>query len=122
VAVRRAATAIDVGAVVLFVAIGRASHHHGETPAGFLSTVWPFAVGLAAGWLATVRRPPASAATGAVVTVVTVVVGMVLRVVAGQGTAAAFIGVTTGFLGACMVGGRLLLTAGGRRLALRRSR
>jgi hypothetical protein len=36
------------------------------------------------------------------------VFGMVLRVVAGQGTAAAFIGVTLAFLGLFMLGWRLL--------------
>ena len=92
-----------------FVLIGRASHHHGETVGGFLSTVWPFAVGLLAGWVVTRRRSPARMATGAVVTLATVAVGMVLRVVSGAGTAAAFIVVALCFLGAVMVGGRLLL-------------
>lgn len=118
----RAVRAVDIGAVVLFVAIGRASHHQGDTAAGFLSTVWPFAAGLAAGWLATIRRPQGSALTGAAIATVTVAVGMVLRVLAGQGTAAPFIGVTLGFLGACMVGGRLLLLAARRRLAAARTR
>ena len=38
----------------------------------------------------------------------TVVVGMSLRVIAGQGTAVAFVGVALGFLGAIMLGWRLL--------------
>ncbi len=111
-----AAAAVDVGAVLLFVIIGRASHNHGESPAGIASTLWPFACGLAAGWLLLrlARRPPASLASGVAVCVATVAVGMVLRVVAGQGTAAAFIGVAAGFLGAAMVGGRLLVHLGGR--------
>lgn len=111
----RAARVVDLGALVLFVAIGRASHHQGDAAAGFLSTVWPFATGLAAGWLATMRRAQGSTLTGASIAVVTVAVGMVLRVVAGQGTAAPFIGVALGFLGACMVGGRLLLLLVARR-------
>lgn len=106
-----AAAAVDVLAVVLFVVIGRASHDRGESPAGVLSTLWPFAVGLAAGWLLVrlARRPAGSLGSGAAVCVTTVAVGMVLRVVAGQGTAAAFVGVATGFLGAVMVGGRLVV-------------
>jgi hypothetical protein len=107
---RRAAAAVDLVAVVLFVVIGRASHHHGETVGGFVSTAWPFAVGVAGGWLTVARRPPAAVLSGLVVCVVTVAVGMALRVVAGQGTAAAFIAVALCFLGAVMVGGRLLLT------------
>jgi hypothetical protein len=107
---RRAVAAVDLVAVVVFILIGRASHHHAETVGGFISTAWPFAVGVASGWLTAARRPPASVLTGLVVCVVTVSIGMTLRVVAGQGTAAAFIAVALCFLGAAMVGGRLLLT------------
>lgn len=95
--------------MTVFVLIGRASHHHGETVTGFLSTVWPFAVGMVAGWLATRGRRPVTVTTGAIVTVVTVAVGMVLRVASGAGTAVAFIVVALCFLGALMTGGRLLL-------------
>lgn len=113
---RRTAWLIDVLALVVFVAIGRASHHDGETVGGLLGTLWPFAVGTLAGWLVTARRPPAALLTGASVCVVTVAVGMALRVAAGQGTAAAFVAVAVGFLGLCMVGGRAVLVAGRRRL------
>lgn len=109
--VRRAAVAVDIFTLVLFVVIGRGSHHHGETATGFVSTVWPFGVGVAAAWLATARRAPEAPTTGLVVTVVTVAVGMVLRVVAGQGTAAAFVAVALAFNGLLMVGGRLGLRA-----------
>lgn len=102
------AAAVDVVTLVLFVVIGRGAHHHGETLGGFLSTVWPFAAGTAAGWLSTRGRRPLSPVTGLSVCVATVAVGMVLRVVAGQGTAAAFVGVAVGFTGLCMVGGRLV--------------
>lgn len=125
---RRAAAAIDVVAVVLFVVIGRASHHHGESVEGVASTAWPFAVGLGAGWglLAAAGRfrafrpaSPASLPAGGAVCVATVAIGMALRVVAGQGTAPAFIAVATGFLGAAMLSGRLVLAATARRLARR---
>lgn len=111
------AAAIDVVAVVIFVVIGRASHDHGESPTGIASTLWPFACGLVVGWLLVrlARRPPASIWSGVVVCVATVAVGMVLRVVAGQGTAAAFIVVATAFLGAAMVGGRLAARLAARR-------
>lgn len=113
---RRAAVVLDIAALVLFVSIGRASHHDGVTVAGFISTVWPFAVGLGAGWLLTSRRL-ASVRSGALVAAMTVGVGMALRVVAGQGTAAAFVVVAVCFLGAVMVGGRSVLL-----LAVRRAR
>lgn len=110
--------ALDVVAVLAFVVIGRASHHHGETVTGVVSTLWPFAAGLAAGWALvalTADRPPgAGPRAWVVVTAVTVVVGMGLRVVAGQGTAAPFVVVALVFLGLCFGAGRLAA-----RLALR---
>lgn len=42
---------------------------------------------------------------------VTVAVGMVVRVLAGQGTALAFVVVALAFLGALMAGGRVALRA-----------
>jgi peptidoglycan/LPS O-acetylase OafA/YrhL len=116
------AATIDAVAVAIFVVIGRASHDHGESPAGIVSTLWPFACGVAVGWLLVrlARRPPASIWSGVVVCVATVAVGMVLRVVAGQGTAAAFIVVATAFLGAAMVGGRLAARLAARWTARRR--
>jgi Protein of unknown function (DUF3054) len=121
----RGALTVDVLALVLFVVIGRASHHHGETAGGIVSTAWPFAVGLGAGWsvVAAAGRtrgrpvPPGSLAAGGAVCVATVAIGMSLRVVAGQGTAAAFVAVAVGFLGACMLAGRFLLAAASRRFA-----
>ena len=73
--------------------------------------------GLAAGWLVLVarRRPGTSPGDGLTVCLVTVGLGMVLRVVGGQGTAAAFVAVALGFLGATMVGWRALAKALGRR-------
>jgi hypothetical protein len=47
---------------------------------------------------------------GAVLCFITVTIGMVLRVLAGQGTAVAFILVALCFLGAGMLGWRVLLS------------
>ncbi len=113
--------ALDATAVALFVGLGRSAHHHGGGVGGFASTAWPFACGLLVGWALTGRRAPTSPATGALVAAATVGAGMVLRVVAGQGTAGAFIAVAAGFLGACMVGGRVALAGAGGRLARPRS-
>jgi Protein of unknown function (DUF3054) len=100
----------DLCCVGAFVAIGRASHGEGETIAGLARTLWPFAAGLAAGWLATRawRRPAAVVRAGAGVWLVTVGLGMVLRVVSGQGTAVAFVFVALAFLGLFMLGWRVL--------------
>ncbi|HEY0716861.1 MAG TPA: DUF3054 domain-containing protein [Streptosporangiaceae bacterium] len=107
---RFGAAAADVAGVLLFVVIGRADHGHGETVSGVASTAWPFLAGLAAGWLVTRawRRPGALVPSGVAAWLGTVVVGMVLRVAAGQGTAVSFIIVALGFLGLFLLGWRLL--------------
>ena len=104
------AAAADLGCVLLFVVIGRANHHAGGGPAGLWDTFWPFATGAIAGLLATRwwRRPAALLPTGVGVWLGTVAVGMILRVLAGQGTAFAFILVALAFLGLFLLGWRLL--------------
>jgi hypothetical protein len=103
--------ALDVAVVSAFVIIGRASHHHGETAGGLVATGWPFLTGLSLAWagLTAAQTNPASARRGVATAAVTVTAGMVLRVMAGQGTATSFVAVSLGFLGAGMVGGRILL-------------
>ncbi len=97
--------AMDLAAVLLFVAIGRAVHTDGASIAGFASTAWPFVSGLALGWLVLLasRRPVEALVSGLVVVLSTVVLGMTFRVVSGQGTALAFVLVAIGFLGAEML-------------------
>lgn len=112
----------DVAAVLVFVVIGRAAHSKGETLAGIASTAWPFLVALGGGWLASRawRRPSALVRTGFVAVVVCVAGGMLLRLLAGQGTAPAFVLVALGFLGATMEGWRLAyLLSRGLRIARR---
>jgi DUF3054 family protein len=104
------AAVLDVAAVLVFVVIGRANHGHGEAVAGVASTAWPFLAGLAAGWLAARawRRPAGLWPSGVAAWLGTVAVGMALRVLAGQGTAWAFIVVALVFLGLFLLGWRLL--------------
>ncbi len=103
-----ASVSIDALSVLAFVIIGRASHHEGGGLAGLANTAWPFLAGLAAGELATRcwRRPAALWPTGTGVWLSTVALGMILRVLAGQGTAAAFIAVALAFLGLFLLGWR----------------
>jgi hypothetical protein len=103
-----AAAFLDACCVLAFVAIGRASHHHGDSPAGVAAVAWPFLTGLAAGWLVTRawRRPAAIVPGGLGAWLGSVTIGMVLRVLAGQGTALAFIGVALAFLGLFLLGWR----------------
>jgi len=107
---RRSLLLLDVFSVLAFVAIGRSVHADGVTLGGMASTSWPFLTGLAAGWTACAawRRQSWLMPGGVAVWLVCVSGGMTLRVVSGQGTAVAFIGVALGFLGACMLGWRLL--------------
>jgi hypothetical protein len=116
------AATLDVAAVLVFVAIGRTSHDHGISLRGMASTSWPFLVGLAVGWVAVRawRHPSALVPTGVGVWLSCVAVGMVLRVVAGQGTAVAFIAVALAFLALELLGWRLLVRVGVRRSAGRR--
>jgi hypothetical protein len=95
---------LDLLAILIFVAIGRSVHQHGESISGLASTTWPFGVGLAMAWVTAlaVHRTPSRPRVGVGITGVTVTVGMVLRVLAGQGTAFAFVVVALVFLGAEM--------------------
>jgi hypothetical protein len=101
---------IDILVILLFVGIGRANHHHGDNLSGMASTTWPFAVGLSIGWLIVLARRQNGVSLGAGVEIwlSTVTLGMILRVIAGQGTAFAFVVVALGFLGALMLGLRLV--------------
>jgi FtsH-binding integral membrane protein len=105
----RLAVLLDVCCVLVFVAIGRASHAKGETLGGIASTAWPFLCGLAAGWVLSRawRRPLALRPAGVIIWLLTVALGMALRVVSGQGTAAAFVVVALAFLGLFLLGWRL---------------
>jgi hypothetical protein len=109
----RLAVILDCCCVLAFVIIGRASHTRGEGLAGIASTAWPFLAGLAVGWLTARawRQPFRLWPAGVGAWLGTVALGMVLRVVSGQGTALAFIGVALAFLGLFLLGWRLLAGA-----------
>jgi hypothetical protein len=109
----------DVCCVLVFVAIGRASHDEAAALAGFASTAWPFLAGLGAGWavMRAWRRPERIWPVGAGVWVSTVAAGMALRVAAGQGTALAFVIVASVFLGAALLGWRAVARAVARRVS-----
>jgi hypothetical protein len=107
----KVAVAVDSVIVLVFVAIGRTAHADGVTIAGLASTAWPFLAGMAGGWLALARgrRDGMALSSGLMVWISTVVLGMVFRVVSGQGTAVAFVCVALGFLGLTMVGWRAVV-------------
>jgi hypothetical protein len=110
--VSRAVPAVlDVVFVVLFAAVGRRSHAEGLDVGGILRTALPFLVGTAAGWLlasVTLDTGARSLAFGAVVVTCTVVIGMVFRRVAGEGTAWSFVVVATVVLTVLLLGWRVV--------------
>ena len=112
---------LDICCVLAFVIIGRDSHAKGESLAGIASTSWPFLCGLGVGWVASRawRRPLALRPAGLAAWLCTVALGMILRVVSGQGTAFAFILVALAFLGLFLLGWRLLAQLLARRPAVK---
>lgn len=101
-------TAADACCVVAFVAIGRHAHHDEDTIAGIWQTAWPFLSGLGIGlvlaraW----RRPVAIKPAGVAAWLGAAGAGMLIRVLAGQGTTAAFVAVAFAFLALFVLGWR----------------
>jgi hypothetical protein len=103
--------ALDATVVCLFAAIGRRNHGESGALLAVATTAWPFLVGLAACWLvslSTLRRAPLLVRDGIPLWLATVAIGMVLRHLAGAGTAVAFVVVAILFLGAGLLGWRVL--------------
>jgi peptidoglycan/LPS O-acetylase OafA/YrhL len=101
--------ALDVVAVLLFAAVGRRTHAEGVSMVGIAGTAWPFLAGTVGGWaVARAWRRPLSAATGLVVWIGAVALGMLLRRLTGEGTAWPFVVVATVVLGALLLGWRAL--------------
>ena len=117
------ALVLDAVLVVVFAAIGRASHERGvfgDGGLGLATTAWPFLAALAVGWVICLgwRRPFSIVRTAMPVWVVTVAGGMLLRAVSDQGTALPFVIVATVTLLVLLVGWRLV-TAVVRRMRAR---
>ena len=105
------AFAVDLVAVLVFVAIGRRSHDEGSAVTELVRTAGPFVIALGFGWL-TSRAwiSPIALATGAVIWAETIVLGMLLRRFAfDRGTAVSFMIVAAVFLGVCLIGWRAIV-------------
>lgn len=100
----------DAASIVIFVAIGRKNHDEGEAASGIFRVAAPFLLALLAGWvIARAWKEPLSQKSGVLISLTTIVLGMVLRnIVFDGGTATAFIIVATVFLGTLLNGWRLL--------------
>jgi hypothetical protein len=103
----------DVAVLVVFVLVGRQSHHEDAGLAGFVRVWWPFAVGLAVAWIATgLWRAPLAWGRAVAAWLVTVGVGMALRIaVEGRDFKPAFVVVALLFVGAGMLGWRAVARA-----------
>jgi hypothetical protein len=85
---------VDVSCILLFVVLGRRSHHEpGSFVSATLKVAAPFLIALAVGWvLARAWRAPTALTSVTIIWVVTVALGMVLRHwLFDRGTAASFI-------------------------------
>jgi hypothetical protein len=104
------AAAVDTALVLVFVLIGRSSHDEGFSLLGSLDTAWPFFVGLAVGWIISRgwRAPLSFRHTALPVWASTVVVGVALRALSGQGVAVSFVIVTLLVLAVLLLGWRAL--------------
>jgi hypothetical protein len=102
--------ALDAVAILVFASVGRRSHAEGVTLLGVLATAWPFLTGAAVGWLLgrTWRAPRAVGAGGVPVWLGALILGMLLRVVTGAGTAASFVVVAAVALAVLLLGWRLV--------------
>ncbi|CAB4858661.1 unannotated protein [freshwater metagenome] len=101
--------AADLLAVIVFVAIGRRTHDEtGNVFVGAAKVAAPFLIAVAVGWLvARAWANPLSNATGAIIWLSTVIVGLLLRrFVFDRGTATPFIIVATAALCAFIMGWR----------------
>ena len=98
----------DIAVLVVFVLVGRRSHHEDAGLAGFLRVWWPFVVGLGVAWLvAGLWRAPLAWLRAIAAWLLTVALGMALRIaVEGRDLRVAFTIVTLLFVGAGMLGWR----------------
>ena len=100
--------------MLVFVAIGRHTHHDGASLAGIWHTAWPFLAGLVVGLAAarSWRQPQRITPAGVGAWLGAAGLGMAIRVLSGQGTAVAFIAVAAAFLALFLLGWRALAMVG----------
>jgi hypothetical protein len=101
----------DVAVLVVFVLVGRRSHHEDAGIDGFFRVWWPFVVALGVAWLVTgLWRAPLAWGRAVAAWLVTVALGMVLRItLQDREFKVAFTIVTLLFVGAGMLGWRAVV-------------
>ncbi|MDR6170835.1 hypothetical protein QE359_001864 [Curtobacterium sp. SORGH_AS776] len=123
------AAVVDVVLIVVFALVGRSSHGEGSTALGVWTTAYPFLAGWAIAYVTSGAwsRPLRFWPTGVVAWILTVFVGMAIRVATGQGDVdgnplpISFVIVATIVLGLFLVGWRAI-AQGAIRLVHRRTR
>lgn len=108
--------AADLALITLFAIIGRASHDEGLTLSGVAWVAWPFWAGCILGWVLVLAVPRTRAAGcrlvgGLLVWPSTLIIGMLLRVLTGQGVAWTFVLVAAIALAILLLGWRFALLA-----------
>lgn len=124
------AAVVDVVLVVLFALIGRSSHGEANTVGALWTTAYPFLAGWALGFVSSRAwaRPLRIWPTGVLVWVLTVVIGLAIRVATGQGDVdgnplpISFVIVATIVLGVFLVGWRAIVGLVQRTVTARRDR
>ena len=101
----------DVAVLVVFVLVGRRSHHEDAGLTGFFRVWWPFAAALGVAWIVTgLWRAPLAWSRAVIAWLVTVALGMALRIVVqDRELKVAFTIVTLVFVGAGMLGWRAVV-------------
>ena len=114
---RSLAIVLDLALVVIFAALGRASHEEVLDLGGISRTALPFVAGTLIAWIALILRKASGSTvtSGAFVWAITVIGGMVFRMLLGDGTAVAFIVVAAVTLALFLIGWRLVAWIVGRR-------
>lgn len=107
------ALVVDAILVALFSVIGHYTHSQNLDPEGIWGTAWPFLAGLALAWIlgAVWSAPLAPLRTGTGIWAMTVLLGMVIRALTGEGTAGSFIVVAATLNFVTLVGWRFIATA-----------
>nr|WP_276087716.1 DUF3054 domain-containing protein [Brevibacterium sp. R8603A2] len=107
------ALVVDLVLVVLFTIVGYYTHAQNLDVDGIIGTAWPFVLGLLAAWLlnAVWAAPLAPLRTGVGVWATTVLLGLVVRALTGEGTAGPFVVVAASLNLVTLVGWRLIATA-----------
>ena len=102
---------IDILLVVIFAVVGRASHAEGLSIMGIAETGWPFLAACLGGWIVVGLLDDSGYGPRAAVVIwlSTLLVGMGLRILAGNTAELPFVLVAAGFLFSSFFGWRLVV-------------